>query len=190
MDNTLWIYGVIEPGGDVSATDVRDQLEDLDPSQPILARINSPGGSVFEAVAIYTQLSQWPLGVDVQIDGLAASAASYLATVGQFVAIARDGMVMLHDAWALTVGNSDDHRAAGEILDDISNVLTQAYVARTGRTAKEVRDVMKKETWFTAAGAIEFGLADAIVGDDGRAAVAASARTVAALQRRLDMLAT
>lgn len=189
MANELWLHGAIEPDGDVSATYVRGELEGFDPRQPILARINSPGGSVWEAVAIYTLLSEWSVGVDVQIDGLAASAGSYLATVGRFVAIARDGMAMVHDAWGVTMGNSEDHRSAGELLDNISDVLTLAYAKKTGRSRKEIRDAMKRETWFTADGAVEFGLADGIIGDYGEVEIAASARSVAALQRRLAALA-
>lgn len=182
----IWLYGVVgEAGyGDVSALDVRDELAKFRKSEPVVVRINSPGGSVFEGVSIRTQLAEWPGGVDVQVDGLSASIASYIGTVGRTVAIARDGQIMCHDAWTLIAGNSDDLKRASEHLDQTSETLVSAYVAKTGKTRSEIRAMMKRETWFTAAGAVEYGLADIVVGEDGRAA----AMTTTAARAKLDQL--
>ena len=191
--NELWLYGVVgeEGYGDVSAKDVRDQLAKFNKSEPIVVRVNSPGGSVFEAVSIRTQLSQWPAGVNVQVDGLAASAASYIATVGRSVAMARDGSLMIHDAWGMTLGNAADHQKASQTLDQISDSLVGAYAAKSGKSRAEIRTAMKRETWFTSTGAVEYGLVDMIVGEDGRAVAMngkQASRSVAELQARLDAL--
>lgn len=182
MQQELWIYGQIghtmfEDG--ITATFIRDELKKADPRYPILVRINSPGGDVFEAVAIHTLLSQWPAGVDVTIDGLAASAASYIATVGRHVSIAPGAFYMIHEAWTVTVGNAADHQKQAELLDTISEAIVSAYVTKSGRSRAEVRQAMKKDTWFTAAGAVEFGLCDSIIGER-------AANTIADLQRQLD----
>jgi ATP-dependent Clp protease protease subunit len=136
----------------------------------ITLRINSPGGVVNEAVAIHTMLTEWRAGVDVRIDGIAASAASYLATLGRQVAIAREGLVMIHEPYGVTMGDSRDHRGAAERLDRVAESLVNAYVARTGRSREEIRTIMKAETWFTAQGAIEYGLADSIIGEEAEQA--------------------
>lgn len=193
MPNELWIYDVIASRGEgISATAVRDDLAKLKRNERLLVRINSPGGDVFEAVAMHTQLSQWPGGVDVMVDGIAASAASYLATVGRDVSIARDGMLMIHDPWALTVGNAEDHHAAGDVLDQVAESIVSAYVAKSGRSREEIRRVMKAETWLTADGAIEFGLVDRKIGETKPAAKSARASAdrpnLAEMQRRLDLL--
>jgi ATP-dependent protease ClpP protease subunit len=184
---TLWLYGVIDAQGfgDISAIYVRDELERANRNQRLLVRINSPGGSVFEAVSIHTQLSQWPGGVDVQIDGLAASAASYIATVGQTVSIARDAMLMIHNAWGATVGDAREHQESAKRLELVTDSIVNAYVAKSGKSRATVKAAMDAETWFTAAGAVDFGLADVILGADGTPQ-SASGRTIAAMQAELN----
>lgn len=158
----LWIYDFIGHGffeDGVTAEAVRDDLAKRDKSERLVARINSPGGDVFEAVAIRTLLAQWPGGVDVQVDGLAASSASYIATVGERVAIAEGGMIMIHEPWTVARGNSAKIRKAAATLDKVADSLVAAYSRKAGRGDDEVREAMKAETWFTADEAIAFGLA-------------------------------
>jgi ATP-dependent protease ClpP protease subunit len=179
----VWLYGVI--GADlfdesVLASDVREALAKAR-GERVLLRINSPGGDVFEGIAIRSLLAEHAGGVDVQVDGIAASAASYIATIGQHVVMAPDAFLMIHDCWGATIGNADDHRAAGEVLDKISQQITAAYAAKSGKSRAEIRKAMKAETWYTAEGAKEFGLADSIIGDS-------EPRSIAALQRQLDDL--
>ena len=190
MTNELWAYGVIEPGGDVNALDVRDQLATFDKNRPVLLRINSPGGSVTEAVAIRSLLSAWSGGVNVMIDGLAASAASYLSTIGRSVGIARDASYMLHDAWSMQIGNASDMQFAADLLDSMSEQLTYAYAQKSGKSREAVRALMKKETWYTSAGAVDAGFADVIYDDNGIIAMNTkqASRSVAELQARLNAL--
>lgn len=181
--NELWLYGVIGREFDeVSALTVRDELAKLTSGQRLLVRINSPGGVVSEAVAIHTMLTQWSGGVDIQIDGLAASAASYLATIGRHVSIARDAMVMIHEPHSVTMGDADDHRGSADRLDRVAETLVSAYVSRTGRSRDEIRQVMRAETWFTAEGAIEYGLADSIIKEETRTGSRTPRRDAAALK--------
>lgn len=191
MEQIIWAYGVVEPDGDVSALGVRDELRKFNRKQPVTVRINSPGGSVFEAVSIRQQLAEWPGGCNCQVDGLAASAASFIATAGQSVAIVSSGQIMIHDAWTIAIGNSEDMRSASEVLDQISDSLVGAYAAKSGKSRAEVRSAMRKETWYTARGSVDFGLADLIIGEDGKAEAMGgrqATRSIAAMQRQLDSL--
>ena len=189
QEQVVWCFGVIEAGGEVNAKDVRDALAKFDKSRPVTLRVNSPGGSVHEAIAIRSLLSSWPGGVQCQVDGLSASAASFLMTVAKTVAIVEFGSVMIHDCWGATVGNAADHTSTAEVLDQISDTIAMAYSQKTGKSQKVIRDAMRRETWYTSRGSVEFGLCDVVVGENG--AVAAMTTTAArakldALQRQLD----
>lgn len=163
MTNELWLYDIIGSGffeEGLTGKSVRDELAKMDKKQPINVRINSPGGDVFEAVAIRAQLEQWPGGVNVQIDGLAASAASYVATVGETVSMAEGSMFMVHDPWTIAVGNAAEMAKAAATLDKIADSLVGAYAKKAGKTDAEVRETMRAETWMTADESIAYGLAD------------------------------
>lgn len=164
MANELWIYDIIGEGffeSGVTAKSVRDELAGMDKKQRVHVRVNSPGGDVFEAVAIRAQLEQWAAGVDVSVDGLAASAASYIATVGESVSMAEGSMFMVHDPWTVAIGNAAEMQKAAATLDKIADSLVGAYSRKSGKSADEVRDTMRAETWMTADEAIAYGLADA-----------------------------
>lgn len=163
MSNELWIYDIIGEGffeSGVTGKSVRDELANMDKKQPVQVRINSPGGDVFEAVAIRAQLEQWPAGVNVQVDGLAASAASYIATVGDDVTMSEGSMLMVHDPWTVAIGNAAEMSKAAATLEKIADSLVGAYSRKSGKSDKEVRDIMKAETWMTADEAIAYGLAN------------------------------
>lgn len=163
MDNTLYVYDVIGAGffeEGVTAKSVRDELAKMDKTKPVVARINSPGGDVFEGVAIRAQLEQWSAGVDIIVDGIAASAASYIATAGTSVSMAEGAMLMVHDPWTFAVGNAAEMQRAAATLDKIADSMVGAYAKKAGKSHEEVRDTMRAETWMTAAEAIEYGLAD------------------------------
>lgn len=172
MPNEIWIYDVIGEGfwtEGVTAKSVRDELAKYQPEDRITARINSPGGDAFEGVAILTLLQQHQGGVDVQIDGVAASAASLIATVGETVTIADGAMLMIHRAWTCACGNEEDLRRAVELLTKLDGKLADAYVLKCGRQREEVVEKLNAETWFSSDEAIEFGLCDAKVAAPAKA---------------------
>lgn len=129
----------------------------------ILLRVNSPGGQVYEGIAIANALRSHPASVTVQVDGIAASIASVIAMAGDRVRMMPNAMIMVHDASGLTVGNAADHRDTAELLDKISGNIADAYAARAGGTRDEWRQVMVAETWYTAEEAVAAGLADEVV---------------------------
>ncbi|RSS92457.1 Clp protease [Streptomyces sp. WAC02707] len=129
----------------------------------ILLRVNSPGGQVYEGIAIANALRSHPASVTVQVDGIAASIASVIAMAGDRVRMMPNAMIMVHDASGLTVGNAADHRDTADLLDKISGNIADAYAARAGGTRDEWRQVMVAETWYTAEEAVAAGLADEVV---------------------------
>ena len=163
----ILIYEVIGEdfwtGGGVTAKGFSDELKALGDVKTINLRINSPGGSVFDGVAIYNNLAQHPAKVNVYIDALAASIASIIAMAGDTITMAENAMMMIHNPWALVVGDSNDMRKEADLLDKIRDTLVTTYATRTGKKAEEITAMMDAETWFTAEEAKEAGFADAIV---------------------------
>jgi len=126
--------------------------------------INSPGGSVFDGVAIYNALKNHEGGVTTHIDGLAASIASIIALAGDKIIMADNAMMMIHNPWTMAMGDADEMRKTADILDQIKETLINTYSAKTGKDRKKVADDMENETWFTAQEAKEYGLITEIAG--------------------------
>lgn len=136
----------------------------------ITVRINSPGGEIFDGVAIYNALKQHRAHVITQVDGLAASAASFIAMAGDTIRIAKTATMMIHEGHALVVGNSADMLEMAERLDKTSDNIAGIYADRAGGTVAEWRNAMRAETWYSAAEAKDAGLADEIIGEEGNPA--------------------
>lgn len=129
----------------------------------ILLRINSPGGSVTEGIAIANALRSHPATVTAQVDGIAASIASVIAMAADRVRMMPNALLMVHEASGLCVGEAADMTKMAELLDKISDNIAGAYAARAGGTEEEWRQVMKEETWYRGDEAVEAGLADEVV---------------------------
>jgi ATP-dependent protease ClpP protease subunit len=126
-------------------------------------RINSPGGSVFEGIAIANAIRSHASNVTVQVDGIAASIASVIAMAGDRIEMAPNTMLMIHDASGVCLGNASDMEEMAELLDLISDNIADAYAARAGGTRDEWRARMRTETWYLPEDAVENGLADEAV---------------------------
>lgn len=159
----MYIYDEIDGSGwwGISARDVIEALMQVT-APSINLHLNSPGGDVFDAYAIYNALRNHPATVDVIVDGLAASAASYIMLAGDTVTMEPNASVMIHDAITFTYGNEADHAQSGALLGKQSGIVAQIYAERAGGTAEEWRAAMKAETWYTADEAVAAGLADSV----------------------------
>jgi len=146
----------------VSAKDFINELGKLPGDAALTLRLNSPGGSVFDAVAIYNALKRHEGKVTVSIDGIAASAASYIAMAGDEIIMPENAFLMIHDPSGLVMGTAADMRAMAEALDKIAGALVKGYAAKSGKPADDVATLMAAETWFTAAEAVEAGFADSL----------------------------
>lgn len=155
----LSIYDEIGAYG-VSAKAFLADLGELPDAAPLTLRLNSPGGSVFDAVAIYNALSRHTGTVTVTIDGIAASAASYIAMVGDEIIMPENAFLMIHDPSGKVMGTAADMRAMAEALDKIGGSLMRGYAAKSGKPEDEVVALMANETWLDAAEALEMGFAD------------------------------
>jgi ATP-dependent Clp protease, protease subunit len=153
------IYDEIGAYG-VSAKGFLAELGALPEGTPIDLRLNSPGGSVFDAVAIHNALKRHEGPVTVWIDGIAASAASYVAMAGDEIVMPENAFLMIHDPAGLVMGTAEDMRAMAEALDKVKGSLLAGYAAKSGRAAEEIGVLMAAETWLDAKDALELGLAD------------------------------
>ena len=125
-------------------------------------RLNSPGGSVFDAVAIFNALKRHAGEVTVWIDGIAASAASYIAMAGDSVVMPQNAFLMIHDPSGLVMGTAEDMRSTAEALDKVKGSLIQGYAAKSGKPDAEIAALMAAETWLDAQEALALGLIDRI----------------------------
>jgi len=162
----LWIFDEIGMWG-VTAGEFVGQLRALKASA-IDLHLNSPGGEVFDGIAIYNALRSHPAPVTVNIDGLAASIASVIAMAGDTVIMAPNATMMIHEGHMVAIGDSADMRKAADLLDRCSDNIASIYAQRTGDTADAWRARMKDETWFTAKEAVKAGLADSVAVDAPR----------------------
>lgn len=128
--------------------------------KPVTVSINSPGGDMFEGLAIYNLLRDHPAEVTVRIMGLAASAASVIAMAGDRIEMGLGSFLMIHNSWGVVIGNQDDMREAVEVFSEFDAAMADIYAARTGLDAEEVSQMMSAETWLRAESAIESGFAD------------------------------
>lgn len=132
-------------------------------------RINSPGGSVFAARAMEQALRDHKGRVVVHIDGLAASAATFIAMAGDEVIMSKGALFMIHKAWTGLWGNADDLRKEAELLDKIDGTLADTYADKTGKSVEQVAAWMAAETWFSSAEALEAGFATSIADSEVKA---------------------
>ncbi|MCU1515335.1 MAG: ATP-dependent Clp protease proteolytic subunit [Pseudarthrobacter sp.] len=162
----IYIYDMIDSWFGVSASRFVRDLEAMD-VETINLRVNSPGGSVFDGVAIMNALRRHPANVIATVDGLAASAASFIIQAADEVVMGLGTELMIHDASSICWGNASDMVEMAAHLDRISGTIAGIYAERAGGTAETWREAMQAETWYTADEAVKAGLADRV---DGKAA--------------------
>lgn len=131
-------------------------------------RINSPGGSVFAARAMETALREHPAKIIAHIDGVAASAATFIAMAADEVVMSPGALFMIHKGWMFAMGNADDMMDAAALLEKTDGTLIKTYAERTKQDEQKIADWMTAETWFTAEEAVEAGFADSIAGTDAK----------------------
>jgi ATP-dependent Clp protease, protease subunit len=156
----IFIYDEIGLWG-ITAKDFIDELKKVS-AKNITLRINSPGGDVFDGLAIYNALKRHAAQVSVTVDGIAASMASVVAMAGDKISMPENAMMMIHDPWGFAIGSADEMRDLAEVIDKINSGLISTYVNKSGKSAEEISALMSDETWLTAKEALDLGLADEI----------------------------
>jgi ATP-dependent protease ClpP protease subunit len=161
----VWLYDVIDSDDwfGVTASDIVMALT-MAGGSDVLVHVNSPGGMATEGLAMYNTFKNYEGKVTMRVEGMAASAASIVMLAADEVVVEAASLVMIHDAWGVTVGPADDHRAQAEVLDKLSDTLAGIYALKAGKTSAYWRGQMKANnndgTWYTGQEAVDAGLAD------------------------------
>lgn len=157
---------------DTSAAGFRDALKDLGDVKTINLHINSPGGSVFEGIAIYNMLKNSKAKVNIYVDAVAASIASVICMAGDAIFMPSNSMLMIHNPYTIAMGNAKQLRKVADDMDQIAKAIKESYLSKAGNKLDEdlLGQIMDKETWLTAQEAYDVGLCDEII--DANQAVA------------------
>ncbi|MBO0586464.1 head maturation protease, ClpP-related [Sporosarcina sp. E16_8] len=164
--STIVIYGEIGEswfGESTTAGDVENALKNITSSE-IIVRLNSPGGSAFDGIAIYNLLKTHSAKIIIYIDGWAASAASIIAMAADVLIINIGGMLMIHEASTGMWGFKEDFEKEAVVLGKLNQSLIDIYMTRFKGERPEIETMVSNETWFTASEAVDFGLADSVGG--------------------------
>lgn len=157
----IYIYDEIGYWG-VTARQFASSMKALGDLDHINLHIHSPGGDVFDGIAIYNLLNSHSASKTVYIDGLAASMASVIAMVGNPIIMPENAMMMIHKPWGITGGDANDMRDYADLLDKVEAVLIPSYAKKTGKSSDELALLLGEETWMTAQECLEHGFADQI----------------------------
>lgn len=168
-DRTIGIYDVIGEdwwtGGGFTAKRMSAALRSLGKG-PVTVAINSPGGDMFEGLAMYSMLREHPGEVTVKVMGIAASAASIIAMAGDRVQIARAGFLMIHNCWLLAAGNRHELREIADQLEPFDQAMADVYADRTGEDLKAMQKLMDRESYIGGSAAVSQGFADSLLDSD------------------------
>lgn len=152
-------------GEGVTAKKIAAKLRELDGAD-VSVYINSPGGDMFEGLAIYNLLREYKGTVTTKAIGMAASAASVIYMAGDTRQIGSSAFLMIHNAWTLAAGNRHDFRAMADYLEPFDAAMAQIYVAGSGVALADVVKMLDAETWIQGADAVEQGFADELLASD------------------------
>ncbi|QUT04833.1 Clp protease ClpP [Sphingobium phenoxybenzoativorans] len=168
-DNVITMFDIIGEdwwtGGGVTAKKVAAQLRAIG-DRPVEVQINSPGGDMFEGLAIYNVLREHPYDITVKVMGMAASAASIIAMAGDTIEIGAASFIMIHNCWVIAIGNRHDMQETAEFLAPFDTAMCDVYAQRTGQKAAEIAKWMDAETYMSGSTAIERGFADELLSAD------------------------
>ena len=163
LPSQLYLFDEVGYFG-VTAQDLINDLRQIR-SGDLEVHLNTPGGEVFDGIAIYNLLCQWNGSVEVIVDSLAASIGSVIAMAASpgKLRMMPTGQLMIHDGFGVCIGNEADMHQMADLLGKTSDNIASVYAERTGKPASYWRQVMREETWFSAAEAVDAGLADEVM---------------------------
>lgn len=147
----------------ISARDFIAAVNAIPADTDIDLSIHSPGGDVFDGLAIYHVLARRRDRLTARIEGLAASAASLIAMAAGRIEMPANAFMMIHNPWTFAIGDAENLRDTAEVLDKIGGSLVDIYTARSGQAAEQVREWLAAETWMDGREAVERGFADVLL---------------------------
>lgn len=169
---------------DVSSSFVRSWLTKNAKAKEIVVRLNSPGGDAFEGVAIFNAMKRHDARVIVEVEGLAASAASVIAMAGDEIRVHQGAQIMIHEAATFMAGNASDMRKKADVLEKINVEVAQIYAARTGQSQESILQLMADETWMGGADAMRLGFADKVIAAKAKPQQSARSQALMSTYRR------
>lgn len=161
---TIYLYDVIVSDdfwGGITPLAFAKELAGIS-AETIHLRINCPGGDVFAARAMQQAMREHNARFIVHIDGICASAATFLAVAADESVIAPGGMFMVHNAWSIAMGNAKDFIDMANLLTKIDGSIVADYVAKTGKTEDAIKELMDAETYFMDQEAVDAGFVDSV----------------------------
>lgn len=168
-ENTINIFDAIGEdywtGEGVTAKSVSKSLAAMK-GKDVTVNINSPGGSMFEGLAIYNLLREHDGKITVKVLSIAASAASIIAMAGDEIQVAKSGFIMIHNAWVYASGNRVDLREVADYLEPFDKSMAGIYADRTGLKHDEIVSLMDAESYISGQDAVDQGFADALLDAD------------------------
>jgi len=167
-DNTLSLFGQIGEdfwGEGITTKSTSERLKSFG-GKDIELHINSPGGDMFEGIAIYNLLREYEGNVKVKVMGMAASAGSLIAMAGDTIEIGASSFLMIHNCWIMAIGNRHDLKEASEWLEPFDEAMAGIYAQRSGADLNKIKGWLDKETYMSGAQAIERGFADDLLPAD------------------------
>ena len=168
-DNVITMFDIIGEdfwtGGGITAKSVAAQLKAIG-DRPVEVQINSPGGDMFEGIAIYNVLREHPRPITVKVMGMAASAASVIAMAGDTIEIGAASFLMIHNCWVLAIGNRHDMAETAAWLEPFDQAMAEVYAARSGQSVDAIAQWMDAETYMSGSTAVDRGLADDLLPAD------------------------
>jgi ATP-dependent protease ClpP protease subunit len=189
--NTISIFDAIgyDPwsGDGVTAKRISGALRAIGGAD-VTVNVNSPGGDMFEGLAIYNLLREYKGAVTVKVLGVAASAASVIAMAGDEIQIARAAFLMIHNAWVVAAGNRNELRDIADTLEPFDAAMADIYSVRTGADLKAMQKLMDSETWIGGSAAVEQGFADAMLASDAVKESTDASSGAATAAKRMDLL--
>lgn len=161
----VYLYGTI--GGDyfggTSADDIISQIKEIGSIETMTIHVNSPGGSVFDGMAIRSTLAKNKAAKSVEVDGLAGSAATLAISLPDTqIEMAQGSRYMIHNPWSVTIGEEAAHEKTAAVLRGVRDDMLAIYSDRTGLEQEEIGAMMDAETWLSASDAVENGFADSV----------------------------
>ncbi|XBS71152.1 head maturation protease, ClpP-related [Acerihabitans sp. KWT182] len=166
--NSITIFDVIGTdmwGEGVTANRISGALHSL-AGEDVTVNINSPGGDMFEGLAIYNLLREYNGKVTVKVMGLAASAASIIAMAGDEVQVGRGAFLMIHNCWVAVMGNRNDLIQTAQDMAPFDQAMADIYIARSGQSSDDIAAMMDNETYISGSEAVDKGFADGLLPAD------------------------
>jgi len=151
--------------GGITVKNIKEKLSAIGDNNEVTVVLNSPGGDMFEGIAIYNALKSHKGKVTIDVIGIAASAASVIAMAGDEIRIAKSAFFMIHNAWVVAAGNKNEFIELAEYLKPFDENMAQIYADKTSEDIAVITSMMDAETWLNGTKSVESGFADSILNE-------------------------